>query len=157
MNKAEWRTMHKHLKTAFDLVNSYVYDNHIDFHLAAVIVSGGSIISQGFNKGNTNGFVEHYADRVRGKRNFCLSTHAEMDAVLKARNKTDLTDCKIFVARRRRDDGKPGMARPCPICEEVLLSHGIKRAYYTIDEHHYGIMNLRDKHRKVNADPIIRF
>jgi deoxycytidylate deaminase len=134
--------MHKHLESALELASNNCYDAHVDYHLSAIIVSGGSIISCGFNKGATNSFVEHYADRVRGKRNFCLSTHAEMDAVLKVRSKTDLTGCKIFVARKRKDNGLPGMAKPCPICEEVLLSYGIKRAYYTIDENNYGIMKI---------------
>lgn len=149
-------SLHKHLQTAFSLVEANLdrYDRAQDFHLAAVVVRGGSIISTGYNKTNTNGFVEHFADKVRGKRNFCLSTHAEMDAVLRARSKTDLTGCKIFVARRRLIDGGSGMARPCAICEEVLRSYGIKRAFYTIDANHYGIMCVGETQTR---DTIVRF
>lgn len=146
--------MHKHLQTAMALSESNTYDSTLDYHLAAIVVRGGSIISAGYNKANTNGFVEHYADRVKGKRNFCMSTHAEMDAVLRARSKTDLSGCKIFVARKRLLDGEPGMARPCAICEEVLRSYGIKRAFYTIDNNHYGIMSISDSQTR---DKIVRY
>jgi deoxycytidylate deaminase len=103
------------------------YDNAADYHLAAIIIRGGSVISVGFNKVNTNAFVEHYTDLARGRgRDFCLSTHAEQDAILKARGKVNLRGCKIFVARRKKIDGSPGMARPCPICENALHSYGIR-------------------------------
>jgi deoxycytidylate deaminase len=120
------------------------YGDQIDYHLCAIIVRGGSVISVGYNKHNTNAFVEYYTDITRGKgRDFCLSTHAEQDAILRARNKVDLRGCKIFVARRLRLNGKPGMARPCPICENTLNSYGIRKAYYTINEHQFGKMLIK--------------
>lgn len=134
--------MHRHLKHAFNLIKAHDFDSELSHQLSAVIVRGGSIISTGYNRLATNSFVEYYADQLKGRRDFCLSTHAEMDAVLKARAKTDLTGCKIFVARKRLLDGEPGMSRPCPICEEVLRRYGIRRAFYTIDNDHYGIMKI---------------
>jgi len=136
--------MHRYLRLAMQYANEKQYSNQIDYHLCAIIVRGGSVISVGFNKHNTNAFVEHYADIARGRgRDFCLSTHAEQDAILKARNKVDLRGCKIFVARRLRLNGKPGMARPCPICENALNSYGIRKAYYTINEHQFGKMIIK--------------
>lgn len=135
--------MHKYLLQAIEYARSHDYDKSLDYKLCAIVVSGGNVISVGYNKRNTNAFVEHYADQVKGKgRDFCMSTHAEQNAVLLARNKTDLTGSKIFVARLRRHKGMDpiAMARPCPICENVLKAYGIKRAYYTIDNDHYGIM-----------------
>jgi deoxycytidylate deaminase len=59
------------------------YGDQIDYHLCAIIVRGGSVISVCYNKHNTNAFVEYYTDITRGKgRDFCLSTHAEQDAIL---------------------------------------------------------------------------
>lgn len=145
--------LHKHLQNALALAEAYEYDTIQAYHFAALVVRGGSIISAGYNKSSTNSFVEHFADRVKGQRNFCLSTHAEMDAVLRARGKTDLNGAKIFVARKKRDDGLPGLARPCVICEEVLRSYSIKRAFYTIDSHHYGIMCVGEKNTR---DTIVR-
>jgi len=136
--------MHRYLRLAMQYANEKQYSNQIDYHLCAIIVRGGSVISVGYNKHNTNAFVEHYADIARGRgRDFCLSTHAEQDAILKARNKVDLRGCKIFVARRLRLNGKPGMARPCPICENALNSYGIRKAYYTINEHQFGKMIIK--------------
>ena len=136
--------MHRYLRLAMQYANEKQYSNQIDYHLCAIIVRGGSVISVGYNKHNTNAFVEHYADIARGRgRDFCLSTHAEQDAILKARNKVDLRGCKIFVARRLRLNGKPGMARPCPICENALNSYGIRKAYYTINEHQFGKMLIK--------------
>jgi len=132
--------MHRFLRLAFSYIEDNKYETQ-DYHLCAVIVRGGSVISVGYNKLNTNAFVEHCADLVRGpKRGFCLSTHAEQDAILKVRNKVDLRGCKIFVARRKRIDSGPGMARPCPICEGTLANYGIRKAFYTINDHQYGKM-----------------
>lgn len=135
--------MHKHLQLALQYAKEHTYHDSLDYKLCAIIVSGGSVISVGYNKRNTNAFVEHYADQVKGQgRDFCMSTHAEQDAVLLSRYKTDLTGSKIFVARLRRHKTMDpiAMARPCAICENVLKAYGIKRAYYTIDNDHYGIM-----------------
>ena len=134
--------MHKFIRLAEQHVHDHCYNDKQDFRLAAIIVRGGNIVSVGYNKHNTNSFVEHYTDLARGKRSYCLSTHAEMDAVLKGREKTDLRGCKIFVSRIRNDNNCLGMARPCTICQHVLFNYGIKRAYYSIDSNTYGIMKI---------------
>lgn len=134
--------MHKYLKMATSYADSHNYHHNIDYYLAAVIIKGGKPISIGYNKHNTNAFVEHYADIARGAgRDFCLSTHAEMDAVLKIRGKIDLRGTKIFVARRKKM-GCVGMARPCTICQHVLYNYGIRKAYYTIDNNTFGVMRI---------------
>ena len=136
--------MHRYLRLAMQYATDNRYDHAADYHLAAIIIRGGSVISVGFNKVNTNAFVEHYTDLARGRgRDFCLSTHAEQDAILKARGKVNLRGCKIFVARRKKIDGSPGMARPSPICENALQSYGIRKAYYTINEEQYGKMLIK--------------
>ena len=91
--------MHKFLKLAESFGREHTYDQGLEYNLCAVLVKSGKPISVGFNNRATNQFVEHYANLARGKRDYCLSTHAEMDAVLKARNSTDLRGCKIYVAR----------------------------------------------------------
>lgn len=135
--------MHKIIRLAKQYIESHDYDAKQDFRLAAVIVRGGNVVSVGYNKHATNSFVEHYTDLARGgDRNYALSTHAEMDAVLKGREKTDLRGCKIFVARLRNDTRDLGMSRPCEICQHVLYNYGIKRAFYSIDPNTYGIMKV---------------
>jgi len=134
--------MHKFLRIAEQNCRCHAYNEKQDFRLAAVIVRGGNVVSVGYNKHNTNSFVEHYTNQVRGTRDYCLSTHAEMDAVLKGREKTDLSGCKMFVIRLRKDNQELGMARPCEICQHVLFNYGIKRAYYSIDASTYGVMKV---------------
>ena len=139
--------MHQYLKLAIKQANQHVYDSNIEYRLCAVVVKGGNVISIGFNQRKTNAFVEHYTDKIRGyERDFCLSTHAEMHAVSQARANTDLRGCKIFVARIRPDKSPTkhvsGLARPCLICQNVLYSYGIKKAFYTIDDYNYGVMKI---------------
>lgn len=136
--------MHKFIRLADQYVRSHDYNEKQDFRLASVIVRGGNVISVGYNRHSTNAFVEHYTNQVRGHRDYCLSTHAEMDAVLKGREKTDLRGCKIFVARVRNDNNCLGMARPCQVCQHVLFNYGIKKAYYSIDANTYGVMKVEN-------------
>lgn len=133
--------MLKHLKTAQKLAQEHEYDEGLEYFLCAVIVKGGNILSIGYNKKSTNGFVEHFADVARGQRDYCLSTHAEMDAVLAARAKIDLRGTKIYVVRIKASGGL-GMARPCFICQHMLYNYGIRRAYYSIDDDEYGVMKV---------------
>ena len=134
--------MNKYLRMAMSFACENKYDDALEYHLCAVIVRGGSVVSVGYNKKGTNSFVEHYGDLAKGERDWCLSTHAEMDAVLKARGKIDLRGCKIYVARRRKIDQACAMARPCEICRHVLYNYGIRRAYYTISETDFGQMKI---------------
>ena len=147
--------MHRYLKLAIDQANNHEYEPNMEHGHAAVLVKGGNVLSIGFNKINTNGFMEHFARRTKGPRIFCLSIHAECDAIYSARSKTDLIGCKIYVARRRAPNstfGKVGMSRPCAICEAVLRSYGIKKAFYTITDNEYGVMDI-----KKQSDEIVNF
>ena len=135
--------MQKFLQMALKRAAAHEYDDNADYHLCALIVRGGSVVSVGYNRRSTTAFVEHYTDQVRGcGRGYSLSTHAEMDAVAQARDKTDLKGCKLYVARRRLGDGNVGLARPCSICQNVLWNYGISKAYYTIDNENFGVMKV---------------
>ncbi len=133
--------MHKHLKTAKKLALEHEFDEALEYYLCAIIIKGGRILSIGYNKKATNGFVEHFADIARGKRNYCMSTHAEQDAILQARSKIDLRRTKMYVVRIKAD-GSLGMARPCPICQYVLYSYGIQRVIYSINNKEYGTLKV---------------
>jgi len=139
--------MHKHLRKAEKLALEHEFDKGLEFFLCAIIVKGGKILSTGFNKKATNAFVEHFADRARGHRDYCMSTHAEQDAVLRARGKIDLRGSKIFVARIKTSGGM-GMARPCSMCEHVLYNYGISKAYYSISDTEFGEMKILNPARK---------
>jgi len=150
--------MLKYITIAEKFALDHEYDDPLEYHLCAVIVRGGGIISVGYNKKSTNGFVEHFADLVRGERDYCLSTHAELDAIYNGRSKSDLRGAKIYVVRIRPSGGV-GMARPCPICQCALHSYGIKRAYYTISDTEYGVMKIVDPrlHTNYDCDTILKY
>jgi len=143
--------MLKHLKTAERFAREHEYDEGLEYYLCALIVKGGNILSVGFNKKSTNGFVEHFADVARGQRDYCLSTHAEMDSVLQARSKIVLTGTKLYVVRIKPSGGL-GMAKPCEICEHVLYNYGIRRAYYSIDDDEYGVIKISNPAKKFSVD-----
>lgn len=127
---------------ALDRAEANEYDDGCKYALCAIIVRGGAVLSVGFNRSPTNGFVEHYADRVLGPdRDFTISTHAEVHAIQQVRAKVDLVGCKVYVARRRWNN-TVGLARPCEICQETLSAYGIKKAIYTISEMEYGVLKL---------------
>lgn len=143
--------MHKNLRLAMEHASEHEYDAGLEYGLCAVIIRGGSVLSVGFNKRTTNSFVDHFVDQSRGVRDFCETTHSEMDAVLKARAKSDLRGSKIFVVRRKRD-GSFGLARPCEICQNILFSYGIRRALYSIDDRTYGVMKITSEGSSQNGE-----
>jgi deoxycytidylate deaminase len=135
--------MHKYLLLAKSFGDQHTFDEYLEHHVCAIIVKGGRVLSVGYNKSGTNAFVRYY--QKIAKHEYCETTHAEQDAILKVRSKTDLRGSKIFVVRLRSSNsplGELGLARPCPICEEVLKSYGIKRAYYSISDNEFGVLSL---------------
>lgn len=125
----------RYLKIALDTLRGMELDPNLNAHHAAIIVSGGNILSIGVNKFKKNGFIKSFQHH-----DYC-NTHAECDAVLRVRRKIDLTNAKIFVARLRRD-GQVGNSKPCPMCENVLERYGIRRVFYTVDNKTHAVMKL---------------
>lgn len=138
----------KFLRLAIKECVSHKFEDLLQCNLAAVIVRGGSVLSVGFNNTSRNSFVQYLSDFDLSGKPF-INTHAEVDAILKVRNKIDLTGCKIYVARYKPGQKEIGMARPCATCSIVLKRYGISRAYYTIDENHYGIMTVNSSTDKI--------
>lgn len=128
----------KFLQYALESARSHDYAKSLDYQLCAVIVSGGRILSVGFNKHNTNGLTERY----KIKDHTC-SVHAEIAAVAKARKKIRLEGSKIYVVRIHRD-GTPAMAKPCEMCQHVLFNYGIKKAIFTVDPFTVSEMKLHN-------------
>ncbi len=144
--------MHKFLKMAMDFCCHHEYDPKMEYHLCAIVIKGGSVLSVGYNKHTTNSFVEHYSSLTRGfNRDFCLSTHAEQSAILRVRGKIDLQGCDIYVVRRKWKESHYGIGRPCETCQHVLYNYGIKRAFYSIDDNRYGIMKINNPAEEYNA------
>ena len=136
--------MHKFLKLALREAANFSYNENYAFRLCAVIVGGGSVLSIGFNNSSRNGFVQSLEAYDTSEKPF-INTHAEVNAILRVRNKVDLTGCKIYVARVRRLDHLAAMAKPCDVCQIALARYGIRRAYYTIDSNNYGVLSIKSQ------------
>lgn len=120
--------MHKFLQLAFDEARAHPFDPSMEYQLCAVIAKGGKVLSTGYNHRGWHGLSERYKSTAH------LSTiHAEVDAILLGRKKIRFEGAKIFIVRIRTD-GSVGLAKPCKMCQQVLLSYGIKKAYYTTEE-----------------------
>ncbi len=49
----------------------------------------------------------------------------------------------LYVARVARKDQSLQMARPCGMCQVKIKSKGIKKVYYTINDHQYGVWYVK--------------
>ena len=136
--------MHKHIDMAMSFARSFSHDHSLPAFVTAMIISGGRVLSVGYNSRRiASPLQDHYKVNA-----FCNSIHAEVDAVLNVRRKVDLRGSKIVVVRRLKFDtiNNPflALAKPCPMCQAVLYSYGIKRAMYTISNNEYGVMKIVD-------------
>lgn len=128
--------MHKFLLKASALIKKHDYDKWQEFHLCAIIVQGGNILSVGFNQSRRHGYVEVI------KKNSWTNLHAEVDAILKVRRKINLTGSKMFIVRLIEGDTKMSISRPCQTCQIALKNYGIKKVYYSIDDDTYAVMKI---------------
>lgn len=55
----------------------------------------------------------------------------------------------LYVARVRFDDGELGMSLPCPNCQKMIRSRGIKKVYYSINKDQYGLWNVDDDTHRI--------
>jgi deoxycytidylate deaminase len=96
--------------------------------VGAVISKGNRILSVGHNQ--IRGYRKCPTDRV-----WKDSLHAEQDAILKLLNKgklSSLIGSTLYVSRRKKN-GDPAIAKPCPKCQSLILAVGIKKVVYTTD------------------------
>jgi len=134
---------HRHVDMALAFARSHKFDESLVAHVAAVIISGGRVLSIGYNSRSNSGLQAAYKTNPN-----CTSIHAEVDAILNVRRKINLRGSRVVVVRKllndRENNPLVALARPCPMCEAVLHSYGVKRAMYTIDNGAYGIMRVTD-------------
>jgi deoxycytidylate deaminase len=135
--------MNRHIEIAMSFARAYNHDPSLPAVVTAMIVSGGRILSVGYNSRANSGLQERYKTNPH-----CNSIHAEVDAILNVRRKIDLTGSKIIVVRRHKYDTvhRPhlALAKPCTMCQAVLYAYGIKKAIYTVSNNEYGVMRIVD-------------
>lgn len=106
--------------------------DYTQFKLGAVIVYKNRIVSAGWNVKKENPLQKKY-NHLRGfdVDKYVNSLHAEMYAIIKARDlDINWEKASIFIYRQLRD-GTKALAKPCPACEKAIKDLGIKNVYYT--------------------------
>ena len=103
-------------------------ERNSDYRLGACIAKANRIISVGYNRQKT-----HTKSRHKYKW-----LHAEMDAILRARE--DLRGATIYVVRVRKNDTL-GRSMPCRECMSWLAEVGIKKIIFCDQDG--GLLELR--------------
>lgn len=95
---------------------------------ATITDKKGRILSAAQNSySRTHPIQARFASRTSKPNRIFL--HAEIAALVKLRSGDK--PHKIFVERYFKD-GKPALARPCPVCEAAIKHYGIKTVEYTL-------------------------
>jgi len=132
----------KFLKLALRRIDGEDYSQDIHHRHAAVIVKAGRVLSVGRNRDKT------HPDSVGVDEDgelFTRTIHAEMDAILKVKNKEHLKGATIYVARKGRNQ-KAGMSCPCKMCQGLISKYGFKKAVFTT-EHGVGVLEFDGEKR----------
>ena len=91
--------------------------------LGSVLVRKNRVISIGFNKPQTH---SKSPDPFK-------YLHAEIHCILGVPSK-ELKGSIIYVYREKKNNGGPGLSKPCPYCAQVIKESGIKGVYYSTNE-----------------------
>jgi deoxycytidylate deaminase len=97
--------------------------DHPTFKLSACIVLKKTILSIGHN------YLTKTHPMIR-KYDPYKTLHAELDAIIKVKNKEQLRGATIYIYREDRQ-GKKALAKPCPVCQKIIKAFGIKKMEYT--------------------------
>lgn len=89
---------------------------------AALIYRAGKVLSVGINKLHND--PSNWID-IEG-----ISTHAEIDAIRKVKDKSQLRGAVLYVARVSKG-GNVALSKPCHRCQQVIEEVGIKKVIHT--------------------------
>jgi len=105
-------------KTALDLAAAS--EHAVAHQLCALVVNKNQVLSIGYNQPKTHPISEGTPQS---------HLHAEMDALLRCGAPAG---ADVIVARSK-PSGKPGLAKPCEICQTILGEFGVRRVFYTVN------------------------
>lgn len=102
-------------------------ESTLRFKVGSVIVNAGRIISSGCNE-------RRYTKHVRGRRHAqsLCSEQAAIVKLLTARRQDELVGASLYVTRINTQG--VAMAKPCPFCQELIRSVGIRKVFYTDED-----------------------
>jgi tRNA(Arg) A34 adenosine deaminase TadA len=107
-------------------------DQYPKWSLGCCILKGGSVQAIGWNKKKCDPeFMYSFGN---------CSVHAEIHALRQMG--FEAKRCVMYIARWRKGGGF-GLSKPCAICQPVIISAGVKRVIYTIDDDTHGVWTPR--------------
>lgn len=106
------------------------------YKIGAVVFKGQRIIGSGYNGVRSNSIHPKYKTHIN-------SLHAEQMALLNL-DWDRLRGYSIFVARIN-NKGLFRLAKPCEMCQKLLLYVGIKKIYYTTDKGEIVFNQIEEK------------
>lgn len=126
-------------RVALRAIDEAGWDPRLEAWVGAAIVKGGAVLGTGVNRRDPRAYAS--LPWLRRLRPHCASLHAEIDAVLRMRRRSDLTGCRMYVARMTHAR-EPACARPCEMCMAVLLRYGLSSVAWT-EAQGWGELRLR--------------
>lgn len=111
----------RHIKWLNVAKKMAVKSTYEKYRMAAICVKSGRVIGIGFNK-RKDGYIKN-------KNYFQRDHHAELDLILSL-DKEALRGSVIYVAGLTRAGKMCWSSKPCPICQRMLVQHGVKAAYF---------------------------
>lgn len=95
---------------------------------AKVYDKRGTLIAEARNSyTKTHPLMVHFGKQANVSNRPFL--HAEVAALLRCGTRTPY---RLHVERYRKD-GRPALAKPCPICERAIAAWGVQRVTYTTE------------------------
>lgn len=111
---------HKFAKIALELASTATHD--VTYQLCALVVSKNKVLSIGYNQPKTH---------TISAETKMQQLHAEMHAIVGCPE--GAVDGAEVIVVRIKPSGKPGLAKPCEVCQKILRRFGIRRVFYTIN------------------------
>lgn len=94
--------------------------------MGAALFCGPNLLSVGFNVYTKSHPV---VKMHKGDKPFLHNIHAEQLALIKRKHYDHNGNLTMYVWRETQD-GKPGMSKPCDMCEHLLREAGISKVRY---------------------------
>ena len=117
--------------------NASQFSDFQQHHLGCVLVYKNKVISVGYNTTKQHPMQKQY-NALRGFDTATAhnSLHAELSAIIKAKDMdVDWSKVSIFIYREHKN-GQLGLAKPCAACAQKIRDMGIKEIYYTGEGSH---------------------
>lgn len=105
-------------RAALELAAASEHD--VTYQLCALVVQKNRVLSVGYNQPKTHPISVGTP---------LSQLHAEMDALLRC----GTAEGAEVIVVRSKPSGKPGLAKPCSVCENILRRFGVRKVFYTLD------------------------